>query len=301
MTDWVYAIEGTEAGHFAAMVLALNSALAHAIFGALQKGRCDPWLVRGAIDISYGLMALPIALYLVPWPTPQLWLILVGVFVIHAAYKFCMAMAYSRGAYTVVYPIVRGTAPIVTVLGAGLVFGEYFQPLQWVGTILVSLAIIALAMVNLKGVTLGRDMLKQAIGLAIFTGFLTSLYTVYDAYGIRLAADPFTFLAWFFVVDGLFLFPWIALARWRRMEARPAVGPLLLRGWIGGMLGFVSFGSAMLATRLDKVGEAAVLRETSTVFAAAIGWIFLREAVGPLRAALMAAIALGAVLVEMGG
>ena len=301
MTDWVYSIEGTQAGHFAAMALALTSALAHAIFGALQKGRYDPWLVRGAIDISYGLMALPIALFFVPRPTPELWLILVGVFFIHAAYKTAMGMAYMRGAYTVVYPVVRGTAPIVTIVGAGLVFGEYFEPLQWVGALLVSLAIMALAAVNLRGVTLGRDTLKQALWLAVFTGFLTSLYTVYDAYGIRLAADPFTFLAWFFVIDGLLLFPWVALIRWKRMENRPAPVPLLFRGWIGGLLGFVSFGSAMLATRLDKVGEAAVLRETSTVFAAAIGWIFLREAVGPVRAALMAAIALGAVLVEMGG
>ena len=57
----------------------------------------------------------------------------------------------------------------------------------------------------------------------------------------------------------------------------------------------------MLATRLDKVGEAAVLRETSTVFAALIGWLFLKETVGPVRAGCMAVIALGAVVVEFGG
>ena len=57
----------------------------------------------------------------------------------------------------------------------------------------------------------------------------------------------------------------------------------------------------MLATRLDKVGEAAVLRETSVIFAAAIGWIFLRESVGMRRFALMILIAFGAVLVEAGG
>jgi drug/metabolite transporter (DMT)-like permease len=57
----------------------------------------------------------------------------------------------------------------------------------------------------------------------------------------------------------------------------------------------------MLATRLDKVGEAAVLRETSTVFAALIGWLVLKESVGPRRVALMVMIALGAVVVELGG
>jgi drug/metabolite transporter (DMT)-like permease len=57
----------------------------------------------------------------------------------------------------------------------------------------------------------------------------------------------------------------------------------------------------MLATRLDKVGEAAVLRETSTVFAALIGWLVLGEKVGPARAGLMALIALGAVIMEWAG
>ena len=57
----------------------------------------------------------------------------------------------------------------------------------------------------------------------------------------------------------------------------------------------------MIATRLDSVGEAAVIRETSTVFAAIIGWIFLKETVGPSQAVLMGLIALGAVIVEFGG
>ena len=65
-------------------------------------------------------------------------------------------------------------------------------------------------------------------------------------------------------------------------------------------MAFFSFGSIMLATRLDKVGEAAILRETSTVFAAIIGWYFLKETVGPWRVALMTLIAAGAVIVEIG-
>jgi drug/metabolite transporter (DMT)-like permease len=84
------------------------------------------------------------------------------------------------------------------------------------------------------------------------------------------------------------------------MPARPALGPLALRGIAGGLLGFLSFGGVMLATRLDKVGEAAALRETSVVFAALIGWAILGERIGWARAGLMAVIAAGAVLVELG-
>jgi drug/metabolite transporter (DMT)-like permease len=85
------------------------------------------------------------------------------------------------------------------------------------------------------------------------------------------------------------------------MQNPPSLPPLALRGFIGGLIAFASFGSIMLATRLDKVGEAAILRETSTVFAALIGWLVLKETVGPRRIALMALIALGAVIVEFAG
>ena len=85
------------------------------------------------------------------------------------------------------------------------------------------------------------------------------------------------------------------------MEITPQILPLILRGIIGGFIAIFSFGSIMIATRLDSVGEAAVIRETSTVFAAIIGWIFLKETVGPFRAVLMGLIALGAVIVEFGG
>jgi len=95
--------------------------------------------------------------------------------------------------------------------------------------------------------------------------------------------------------------PTIAVMRWRVMVDRPALGPLLARGLIGGFIAFLSFGGVILATRLDNVGQVAVLRETSTVFAALIGWVMLKERVGPRRLLLMTLIALGAVIVEMGG
>lgn len=281
------------------MGLALLAALTHAVFGALQKGKYDPWLMRGAMDAAYGLMAAPFALFVVPWPEPHMWLIFAGILPIHLGYKLFQAMAYSRGAYTVVYPIVRGTGPLVTVLAAGAVFGEHFTPFQWLGAGLLFGAIFMLAGVNLRHTTVARGRLWQALGLAFITGLFVALYTTYDAYGIRATADPFTFLAWFFMIDGM-IFPFISAKKYRHMPDPPALLPLLRRGVLGGLVAYASFGSVMMATRLDKVGEAAVLRETSVVFAALIGWLFLKEKVGPVRGVLMALIALGAVGVEFG-
>lgn len=300
MAEWITSLEGSAEGHRLALMLALTAAFLHAVFGSLQKGRFDPWLSRGAIDLWLFVLSLPLALFAVPWPQGGQWLILLGAFVIHFAYKVGMALAYSRGAFTVVYPVVRGTGPLFTVIGAYLIFGESFAATQWLGVAVLMAGIFGLAVYNLIHVDIGRDSLVPALWLAVGTGALVALYTTYDAYGIRATANPFTFLAWFFLITAVD-FPIIAALRWRSMENRPDPRALLGRGLIGALVAYGSFGSVMMATRLDKVGEAAVLRETSTVFAAVIGWTVLGEKVGPRRLALMTLIAVGAVIVEMGG
>lgn len=280
------------------MGLALLAAVLHALFGALQKGRHDPWLARAAIDASYGIMAAPFALFVVPWPEPWMWGVFAGAFVIHSGYKVVQAMTYDRAPYTVVYPVVRGVGPFFTVLAAGLVFGEHFAPLQWAGLLMLVGGIFGLAAYNLARVPVGQT-LWPAMGLAVITGGFVAAYTTFDAWGIRATADPFTFLAWFFMLDGVFI-PAITWRRWRGL-AVAQMAPLLRRGVFGAFVAYFSFGSVMLATRIDQVGQVAALRETSTVFAALIGWWVLGEKVGPVQVALMAMIAAGAVAMESAG
>ncbi|MGB1235355.1 MAG: EamA family transporter [Planktomarina sp.] len=299
MSDYLISIEGTETGKLVALCLAVLAAALHAVFGALQKGKYDPWLSRGSMDFFYFLYALPF-IFIVPWPEAHMWPIFAGVWVIHMGYKILQGYAYTKGAYTVVYPVVRGTGPFFAVIGAFFLFGEVFGPTQWLGLGVLMSGILGLAAYNLRKVTVDRDTLPMALGLAVCTGLFVALYTTYDAYGIRATANPFTFLAWFFVIDGM-TFPIVAAVRWLRITDRPALLGLAKLGMVGGFVAPLSFGSIMLATRLDKVGEAAVLRETSTVFAALIGWLVLKERVGPVRTGLMALIALGAVIVEFGG
>jgi len=300
VSDWITGIEGTGAGHSAALGLALMAAFLHALFGALQKGRHDPWTSRAAIDLFYGLMAAPVALFVVPWPDPSLVPFFGLVWVTHTGYKLAQGYTYTLGSYTVVYPVVRGTGPLFTVIGAGLLLGERFTPVQWLGVATLVAGIYGLGLYNLRHWQFGRDKLKPALAMAVLTGGFVALYTTIDAWGIRATPDPFTFLAWFFMIDGV-AFPLAYALRWRHLPERPALGPLALRGLIGAIVAFFSFGAIMLATRLDQVGEAAVLRETSTVFAALIGWLMLGEKAGPRRIFLMALIALGAVIVEAGG
>ena len=249
MTDWLIQIEGTETGHQLALWLALLAAFLHAVFGALQKGRHDPWLTRGAIDASYCVMAAPFALFVVPWPEQHMWPIFAGAWAIHIVYKLLQAWAYTKGAYTVVYPVVRGTGPLFTVIGAYLLFGETFAPVQLVGVGVLIAGIFGLAIYNMVYLVSERDTLNAALGLAVITGLFVALYTTFDAYGIRATENPFTFLAWFFMIDGLVM-PFIAARRWRRLENPPDLGPLMTRGVAGGFVAFFSFGAIMLALLL---------------------------------------------------
>ncbi len=297
MGEWLVSLEGTDAGKRLALILALQAAFLHAFFGALQKGKTDPWTARAFIDAFYTLMALPF-IFFVPWPEPEFWPLMAIVWIIHVGYKLAQASAYTYGSYTVVYPVVRGSSPAFTVIGAGILFDEVFTQTQWLGVACLMVGILGLAGYNLRHIVIDRARLPLALGLALITGGIVAMYTTWDAFVIRSTENPFTFLAWFFVIDGL-AFP-IGYAIWNRGRMPNPLAPVLRLGALGAVVAFFSFGGILLATRLDKVGEAAVLRETSVVFAAFLGWVMLGEKVGRKRLMLIALIALGAVIVEWG-
>ncbi|MGI9503491.1 MAG: EamA family transporter, partial [Geminicoccaceae bacterium] len=140
-----------------------------------------------------------------------------------------------------------------------------------------------------------------AILLSLAAGAFTAFYTLYDAFGVRHADNPFVYIAWVFFLGG-FGFPFLAARRWSQIapSERPAIGLLVRRGVVGALFAYVSFGSLMLATRLDHVGEAAALRATSIVYATAIGLLFLGEKLDRYRLFLIFFVFVGAMLVEFG-
>ncbi len=302
MGETIVELAGTPAGSTLALALVLLSALSHALFGAINKGGADPWLNRAAINICYGLIAAPFALFVLPWPTANLWPWIGATYLIHIFYEAFQSSAFNRGAFTVVYPIARGTGPLAAAVLAGFVFGETLEAGQWGGVLLLSSAIFALAYFNMRAAKMDLGdvgQLKGAIIMALLTGIMVAVYTTVDAYGIRQAENPFTFLAWFFMTGGVG-FPLVAVWRWRRKPVSVDLADLGMRGVAGALIAFLSFGSILLATRLDQVSEAAALRETSIIFATAIGVLIFHEKISAARLAAIACIALGAILVEFG-
>lgn len=300
MGEYFKALAGTPEGESLALILALVSAFAHAVFAALNKQGRDPYVNRGAINLAYSLMAAPFALFVFPLPEGFLIPVLAASFIFHVGYEWMQSAAFSKGAFTLVYPIARGTGPLVTALFAVVVFSEKLEASQWFGLLLLSGAIISLAGINLKQKEMDahlQSILLPSILLAIGAGVAVAFYTTVDAYGIRVTANPFTFLAWFFFLGG-FGFPVIAWRRWQTLDDKPAIGKVVVRGITGALVAFFSFATLMLATRIGKVSEAAALRETSIIFATGIGVIFFKEKLSTAKLMVIGLIALGALLIE---
>ena len=298
-TQWVLGLESTPRAERIAVLFALLSALCHAIFGALQKSKEDPFLIRASIDFWFFTIWLPIAVLLVPWPTSYEWLLIAGVFPVHTLYKLVLTGAYRNGEFTVIYPISRGSSPVFTGLAAGLFFGEFLTQLQWLGIFLISAAIMSMSLDAIRRDKIDAQNLPRALGFALATGFMIMVYSIYDAYGVRESRSPFIFLAWFYIVDG-FLFPLIAVIFRKRFLLQTSYRHVLKRGFIAAPFGIVSFSAMFIAARIGHLGEVVAIRETSVIFAAFIGFLFLDEKVTPLRFLLIAFIASGAIFVEMG-
>ena len=216
--------------------------------------------------------------FVVPWPEGRAWIILAGAMAIHVGYKLCQAMAYSLGAFTVVYPVVRGTGPLVTVMAAGVVFGEHYTGTQWIGVLMLSGGILALSAVNVAAGALGRARLRTRS-----PGPWSPVFSLRPTRLRRLwhPGDARSFHLSRLVLPGRRADLPLDRARPLPADARSArPRTAAAAGLVGGLVAYLSFGSVMLATRIDKVGQAAVLRETSVVFAALIGWAFLGERVG---------------------
>lgn len=283
-----------------ATTLTLISALSHAVFGAINKGGIDPYLNRGAINICYSLMTLPLVIFVFPLPSAEVFAILALSYLLHLAYEWLQAAAYVRGDFTLVYPIARGTSPMIAAFIAYFVFSDRFEPSQWFGLILLSGAIISLALANMrlkKRNAQEKKMLAVTIAIAVLTGVMVALFTNLDAYGIRFSGEPFAFLAWFFFLGG-FGFPLVALNRLRKMAVKPSISKLAIRGVIGSFVAFSSFGGLMLATWLGSVSEAAALRETSIIFATIIGVFIFKEKLDLTRVIIIVLIVVGAIMVK---
>jgi drug/metabolite transporter (DMT)-like permease len=273
-------------------LLVLTAAVMHAAWNAMVRVGGDRFVTMVLINFAHVVLGL-IAILNVPLPAPDAWPFLIGSVAIHQAYYLGVIMQYRRGDLSLVYPLARGLSPLVVTLAAWPLAGE-------VPGIVGGLAVLAICagilLLTVRSLILRHD--GNALGWAVFTGLCISSYTLTDGLGGRAAGETLSYIGWLFFLEGI---PFVLLAPvLRRREILwPAIKAEAFRGLLGGAMSTVAYGAVIWAMSQAQMGYVSAVRETSVVFAAVIGAVFLHEPFGARRVLAAALVAAGAVLLQM--
>ena len=275
----------------------LAAAVLHAGWNALLKGVEDRLATVVLLDLT-GLVLSALALPLVPAPAPAARGLLGLSVLLHLGYELLLLASYRVGDLSQVYPLARGTAPLLVAGYAGLVLGERLAPVQLAGLAGVCAGLLALLEV-------GRAPLGQAatrpraatLGPALATGVFIAAYTIADGLGVRRSGTVLGYVAWLFLLHGLPIPLFVVAARGRGLLSR-------LRGHLGvgvaaGTLSVAAYGLVLWAQQRGALAVVAALRETSVLVAAVIGSVVFGERFGRRRVLAAAVLAAGIVLLNV--
>ena len=258
------------------------------------KGGSDVLLDTAAIVVGAGAVALPFA-FVVPLPAPASWPYIAASISTHLAYYFFMVGAYRSGDLSLVYPLMRGAAPLLTGVLAIVWMHEWPGAAGWGGMLLISSGVIALALRPARpGPALHGH--GRAVGFALANAVVIAVYTIIDGSGARLAGNAWSYIVWLFVLDAI---PFsLYMFATRRQDFVTALVERRRRGAIGGGLSAAAYAISVWAMTKAPVALVASLRETSVLFATLIGARLLKEHLTPRRWAGVAAVAAGVVALK---
>jgi uncharacterized membrane protein len=275
----------------AIVVLVIGAGVLHAAWNAIAKQVSDRIMAFALMGVAVTVGAgLVVALAGLPARAAMGYAVISAA--IHVGYESALLNSYRLGAFNQVYPIARGTSPLVVAGGAYLFAGERLGLVPLAGVIILATGLMSLA---LSAGHLARSDLP-AVAVAAVTGLTIASYTLVDGLGVRASHNPYGYAGLLFLLQGP-VFPLIAvirrpLSQWRN-------GPLVSRGLVAGVLSLAAYGIVLWAQSRSPLAEVAAVRETSVIFAALIGMIFLKERFGPRRVAAAVVIAAGIVLISV--
>lgn len=268
-----------------AFALALGAAALHAGWNALLARSQD---VRAATAVALAVAVVlfaPLAAATwdvereaVPW--------IAASAVLELVYFLLLTAAYQRSDLSLVYPIARGSAPILVLAGATLA-GAALGAVQAVGVVLVGAGVILV-----RGS--GGEVDRRGVVLSLAIGATIAGYTLVDKEGIEHASTlPYLELV---------LAPVAVAALAHQLATRGSAtvrAGLSAPAVLAGVLSFAAYGLALAALELAPAPAVAAVRETSILFAVALGALALRERVDAWRLAGAVLVVAGVVLVAL--
>jgi drug/metabolite transporter (DMT)-like permease len=271
----------------------LFAAVCHAGWNALIKVGLDPLSTTTLISVGSGLVAL-VLLPFVGVPAWAAWPWLIASVAIHLVYFASLIESYRTGDLGQVYPIARGSAPLMTAAATSLFVGERLSPIGWTGIVVLVTGVLLL---SARG---GRDLMKfdrRAVGFAVLTALTICAYSVVDGIGARVSTNPNAYSVWLFIGIAVVMVPY-ALYRDGR-DVVPAMHRYWRRGFAGGALQVLSYGIAIWAMTVAPIAIVATLRETSVLFGAAIAVVVLKEPLRAVRVVAACLIVCGLILIRL--
>jgi drug/metabolite transporter (DMT)-like permease len=271
----------------------LFAALCHAGWNALVKVGLDPLSTTTLVCIGSALVSI----VMLPWigqPALACWPWLTASVVIHLAYFAALIEGYRTGDLGQVYPIARGAAPLMTATATTFIVGEKLTLSGWAGIVALAAGVLLL---SARG---GRDLAnvdRRAVGFALLTALTICTYSVVDGIGARASLNPVSYVLWLLIGNALLLVPY-ALYRDGR-DVIPAMRRYWARGFFGGALQVLSYGTVLWAMTLAPIAIVATLRETSVLFGAVIAVVVLKEPLRAVRFGAALLIVAGLMLIKM--
>ena len=237
---------------------------------------------------------VPVAFY-VPFPAPEVWPFLLSSLSVLIVFQLTGIKSLEYGTLSYVYPISRGMGPVFVVVISVLYLNQEVEAAAILGVSLVALGVLELATRGYKEAA-ERHHLVLATVLAVINALCIGIYTLIDSTGVRMTDNPFSYIAWLFIMFAIAFLIIPAVLRGSRMI------PLMRQegriGITGAFLGIASYTAALMALRLGSAVEIAALRETSIMFAVLIGYVFLGEGIGIRRLVAVSLIATGAIVIK---
>lgn len=194
----------------AVFLAVLAAAACHAGWNAVVKGSGDPMVTTGVVSLAAGLVAvllLPIAglpgAASLPWAAASA--------VVHLFYFACLIEAYNHGDLGQVYPLARGSAPLMTGVVSSLVI-EQLTPAAWAGLLLLAFGVLLLALPGRKGIA---KVNLRGIGFALATAVTICAYSIVDGLGARASGNPNGYTLLLFINCAIILPAYVLMRRGR--------------------------------------------------------------------------------------
>ena len=267
----------------------IAAAVTHAVWNAIAHGIRDQTVAFALIGVGGVAIGIPLVV-VAAMPRSDCWPYLLGSVVIHVFYNLLLMRCYRLGEFSQVYPLARGTSPLVVTILAAIFIHEHLTLAQIAGVLVVS---AGLATLVLAGRRPGRAAFLAAVG----TGLTIAAYTTVDGVGVRLSGSPVGYIGWLMVLESLCV-PMFALVR-RRDVLLKQPKRILLAGLAAGALSVLAYGLVLWAQTRGALAPIAALRETSVIFGAIIGTLIFREPFGRTRIAATVLVAGGIILLNL--